>query len=40
MRLENVDIFITGNSTTPTRFQDLVAGTYKKKCLKNQKNIF
>ena len=27
---ENVDISITGNSTTPTRFQHAVAGTYKK----------
>ena len=27
---ENVDVSITGNSTNPTRFQHLVAGTYKK----------
>ena len=30
MKLEHVDISITGNSTNPTRFQHLVAGTYKK----------
>lgn len=30
MRLEKVDVSITGNSTNPTRFQHLVAGTYKK----------
>jgi len=28
--LEHVDVSITGNSTNPTRFQHLVAGTYKK----------
>lgn len=28
--LEDVDVSITGNSTNPTRFQHLVAGTYKK----------
>ena len=27
---EDVDVSITGNSTNPTRFQHLVAGTYKK----------
>ena len=30
MKKEKVDISITGNSTNPTRFQHLVAGTYKK----------
>ncbi len=30
MELEKVDVSITGNSTNPTRFQHLVAGTYKK----------
>ena len=32
MALEGVDVSITGNSTNPTRFQHLVAGTYKKWC--------
>ena len=30
MKLENVDVSISGNSTNPVRFQHLVAGTYKK----------
>ena len=30
MQKENVGVLITGNSTNPTRFQHLVAGTYKK----------
>ena len=30
MKSEKVDVSITGNSTNPTRFQHLVAGTYKK----------
>ena len=30
MKLEKVDVSITGNSPNPTRFQHLVAGTYKK----------
>jgi len=30
MKHEHVDVSITGNSTNPTRFQHLVAGTYKK----------
>ncbi|MDR1927544.1 MAG: GGGtGRT protein [Oscillospiraceae bacterium] len=30
MKHEQVDVSITGNSTNPTRFQHLVAGTYKK----------
>lgn len=32
MQKEDVDVSITGNSTNPTRFQHLVAGTYKKWC--------
>ena len=32
MKHEKVDVSITGNSTNPTRFQHLVAGTYKKWC--------
>ena len=30
MKKEKVEVSITGNSTNPTRFQHLVAGTYKK----------
>lgn len=30
LKMEKVDVSITGNSTNPTRFQHLVAGTYKK----------
>ena len=33
MKLENVGVSITGNSTNPTRFQHPVAGTYKKWCM-------
>ena len=40
MRLEQVDVSITGNSTNPTRFQHPVAGTYKKWCIENGKNYF
>ena len=40
MRLENVGVSITGNSTNPTRFQHPVAGTYKKWCTENGKNYF
>ena len=40
MRLENVGVSITGNSTNPTRFQHPVAGTYKKWCLENGKKYF
>ena len=40
MRLENVGVSITGNSTNPTRFQHPVAGTYKKWCVENGKNYF
>lgn len=39
MWLEDVDVSITGNSTNPTRFQHPVAGTYKKKELKQERNI-
>ena len=35
MKHEKVDISITGNSTNPTRFQHLVAGTYKKWAIEN-----
>ena len=37
---EGVDVSITGNSTNPTRFQHLVAGTYKKWALENGKKYF
>ncbi len=40
MRAEGVDVSITGNSTNPTRFQHLVAGTYKKWALENDKKYF
>lgn len=40
MKEEGVDVSITGNSTNPTRFQHLVAGTYKKWALENGKNYF
>ncbi len=40
MKLENVDVSITGNSTNPTRFQHLVAGTYKKWANENGKKYF
>ena len=40
MKLENVGVSITGNSTNPTRFQHPVAGTYKKWCWENGKNYF
>ena len=40
MKLENVTVSITGNSTNPTRFQHPVAGTYKKWCTENGKNYF
>ncbi len=40
MRLENVGVSITGNSTNPTRFQHPVAGTYKKWCIENGKPYF
>mgnify|MGYP000520339245 FL=1 len=40
MHHEGVDVSITGNSTNPTRFQHLVAGTYKKWALENGKKYF
>ncbi len=40
MQLEQVDVSITGNSTNPTRFQHLVAGTYKKWAIENGKKYF
>ena len=40
MRKENVEVSITGNSTNPTRFQHLVAGTYKKWANENGKKYF
>ena len=40
MKSEGVDVSITGNSTNPTRFQHLVAGTYKKYCNENGKKYF
>ncbi|MEG2316289.1 MAG: GGGtGRT protein, partial [Clostridia bacterium] len=40
MRLEDVDVSITGNSTNPTRFQHPVAGTYKKWTIENGKKYF
>ena len=40
MRLEAVDVSITGNSTNPTRFQHPVAGTYKKWAVEHGKKYF
>lgn len=40
MKLEKVDVSITGNSTNPVRFQHPVAGTYKKWCYDNNKKYF
>lgn len=40
MRHEAVDVSITGNSTNPTRFQHLVAGTYKKWCYDHNRKYF
>ena len=40
MHKEGVDVSITGNSTNPTRFQHLVAGTYKKECVQMGKKYF
>ena len=40
MKMEKVDVSITGNSTNPTRFQHPVAGTYKKWCVENGKKYF
>ena len=38
--MRSVDVSITGNSTNPTRFQHLVAGTYKKRCMESGKKYF
>ena len=40
MHHEGVDVSITGNSTNPTRFQHLVAGTYKQWAMENGKKYF
>ena len=40
MKKEAVEVSITGNSTNPTRFQHLVAGTYKKWTMENGKKYF
>ena len=40
MQHEGVEVSITGNSTNPTRFQHLVAGTYKKWAIENNKKYF
>ena len=40
MKLENVGVSITGNSTNPTRFQHPVAGTYKKWAMENGVKYF
>ncbi len=40
MKLEQVSVSITGNSTNPTRFQHPVAGTYKKWCNENGVKYF
>lgn len=40
LKHEGVDISITGNSTNPTRFQHLVAGTYKKWAIENNRKYF
>ncbi len=40
MKMEKVDVSITGNSTNPTRFQHLVAGTYKKWSYENNVKYF
>lgn len=40
LKYEKTDISITGNSTNPTRFQHIVAGTYKKWAIENNKEYF
>ena len=40
MQHEGVEVSITGNSTNPTRFQHLVAGTYKKWAQETDKKYF
>ncbi|MDR2531535.1 MAG: GGGtGRT protein [Oscillospiraceae bacterium] len=40
MKKESVEVSITGNSTNPTRFQHLVAGTYKKWATEHERKYF
>ena len=40
LKHEKTDISITGNSTNPTRFQHIVAGTYKKWATEHSKEYF
>lgn len=40
LKYEKVDVSITGNSTNPTRFQHIVAGTYKKWSIENNQKYF
>ena len=40
LKHENVDISLTGNSTNPTRYQHIVAGTYKKFCTETNHEYF
>ncbi|NLT58464.1 MAG: GGGtGRT protein [Clostridiales bacterium] len=40
LQAEGVDVSITGNSTNPTRFQHLVAGTYKRWAVENGRRYF
>ena len=40
MKMEQVDVSITGNTTNPTRFLHLVAGTYKKWCFEHDVKYF
>lgn len=40
LKYEKTDISITGNSTNPTRFQHIVAGTYKKWATEHSKEYF
>lgn len=40
LKHEKVDISITGNSTNPTRFQHIVAGTYKKWAMESNRKYF
>ena len=39
MKMEGVEVSITGNSTNPTRFQHLVAGTYKKWAIEKRQEV-
>lgn len=40
MKMEKVDVSITGNSTNPTRFTHPTVGTYKKWCFEHGKRFF